>query len=92
MKYDHATTLLRDVLNWFPVLFESSLRSVYWSTSRFMGLRLGICTTTVRRPIHPLRCYDFDRRDLLVRQMKSSLVTAPSHLLAPDAGTDFLLT
>src|SRR6218665_900624 len=44
-------------------LFESSLRSAYWSTSRFMGPRLGICTTIVRRRrIRPLRVYDFDRR------------------------------
>src|SRR6218665_3965944 len=28
-------------------LFESSLRSAYWSTSRFMGPRLGICATIV---------------------------------------------
>src|SRR6218665_178498 len=29
-------------------LFESSLRSVYWSTSRFIGPRLGIFPTIVR--------------------------------------------
>ena len=33
-----------------------------WSTSRFMGQRLGICATIVRRRIRPLRGYDFDRR------------------------------
>src|SRR6218665_1886677 len=44
-------------------LFESRLRSAYWSTSRFMGPRLGICATIiVRRHIRPLRVYDFDRR------------------------------
>src|SRR6218665_502555 len=43
-------------------LFELSLRSAYWSTSRFMGPRLGICATIVRRRIRPLRVYDFDRR------------------------------
>jgi len=43
-------------------LSESSLRSVYWSTSRLMGQRLGICATTVRRRIHPLRGYNFDQR------------------------------
>src|SRR6218665_3617599 len=43
-------------------LFESSLRSAYWSTSRFMGPRLGICATIVWRRICPLRVYDFDRR------------------------------
>jgi len=37
-----------------------SLKSVCWSTSRFMGLRLGICATTVRRRIHPLQGCDFD--------------------------------
>ena len=52
----------------FP--FESSLRSVYWSTSRFMELRLGICATIVRWRIRPLRVYDFDRR-INVRRMKT---------------------
>src|SRR6218665_1280024 len=36
-------------------LFTSSLRSVCWCTSRFMGLRLGTCASIVRRRIHPLR-------------------------------------
>src|SRR6218665_1664306 len=36
----------------FP--FTSSLKSVCWSISRFMGLHLGICATTVRKCIHPL--------------------------------------
>src|SRR6218665_575948 len=35
-------------------LFASSLRSVCWCTSRFMGLRLGTCASIVRRRIHPL--------------------------------------
>src|SRR6218665_3762389 len=43
-------------------LFKSSLRSAYWSVSRFMGPRLGICATFVIRRIRPLRVYDFDRR------------------------------
>src|SRR6218665_1111998 len=44
----------------FP--FELSSRSDYWSTSRFMGQRLGICATIVKSRIRPLRVYDFDRR------------------------------
>ena len=44
----------------FP--FEWSSRSACWSTSRFMGQRLGICMTIVRRRIRPLRGYDFDQR------------------------------
>src|SRR6218665_1136644 len=36
-------------------LFASSLRSVCWCTSRFMGLHLGTCASIVRRRIHPLR-------------------------------------
>src|SRR6218665_1786987 len=44
----------------FP--FESSSRSACWCTSRFIGQRLGICATIVRRRICPLRGYDFDRR------------------------------
>src|SRR6218665_3203884 len=46
----------------FQFPFELSLRSACWSTSRFMGQRLGICATIVRRRIRPLRGYDFDRR------------------------------
>src|SRR6218665_413486 len=44
--------------------FASCLKSVCWSTSRFMELRLGIYiyAATVRRRIHPLRGCDFDRR------------------------------
>src|SRR6218665_4099610 len=49
-KYDHVTPFLP---------FESSSRSACWSTSRFMGQRLGICATIVRRRIRPLRGYDF---------------------------------
>src|SRR6218665_1223748 len=37
-----------------------------------------------------LRLRSMDKCDLLVRRMKT-LVTAPSQLLAPDAGTNFLL-
>ena len=57
-------------------LFGSSLRSAYWSTSRFSGPRLGICATIVRRRIRPLRVYDFDLRInaiflIIVRRMKT---------------------
>src|SRR6218665_2593009 len=57
-------------------LFGSSLRSAYWSTSRFIVSRLGICATIVRRRIRPLRVYDFDPRVnaiflIIVRRMKT---------------------
>src|SRR6218665_594012 len=71
-------------------LFESNLRSAYWSTSHFMGPCLGICATIVRRRIHPLRVYDFDRRInaiFLQDGGRLGLVTAPSQLLALN---DFL--
>src|SRR6218665_2769292 len=65
-KYDHVTPILRDVLHWLLVPFELSSRSACWSTSRFMGRRLGICATIVRRRIRPLRGYDFDRRIIAI--------------------------
>src|SRR6218665_3687364 len=46
----------------FQFHFESSSRSACWSTSRFLGQRLGICATIVRTRIRPLWGYDFDRR------------------------------
>src|SRR6218665_512457 len=61
-KYDHVTPLLRDVYTGSQFRFESSSRSACWYTSRFMGQRLGICATIVRRRIRPLRGYDSDRR------------------------------
>ena len=57
-KYDHTTPLLRHSVMFYTgsqFLFASSLRSVCWCTSRFMGLCLGTCASTVKRRIHPLR-------------------------------------
>src|SRR6218665_3035680 len=77
----------------FQFPFELSSRSACWSTSRFMGQCLGICATIVRRRIRPLRGYDFERRinAIFLLDGRLGLVTAPSQLLAPDAGTSFLL-
>src|SRR6218665_1627090 len=78
----------------FQFPFELNSRSACWSTSRFKGQRLGICATIVRRRIRPLRGYDFDRRIIatfLLDGRRLGLVTEPSQLLAPDAGTSFLL-
>src|SRR6218665_3273557 len=64
----------------FQFPFELSSRSACWSTSRFMGRRLGICATIVRRRIRPLRGYDFDRQIItifLLDGRRLGLVTAP---------------
>src|SRR6218665_2721727 len=63
-KYDHVAPLVLDGLQYTgsKFLFESSLRSAYWSTNRFMGPRLGFCATIVRRRIRPNPVNDFDRR------------------------------
>src|SRR6218665_104422 len=51
-------------------LFESSLRSAYWSTSRFMGPHLGICKET-HSSASGLRLRTTDKCDLLVRRMET---------------------
>src|SRR6218665_2279646 len=48
----HRSSVMFYTGSQFP--FESSSRSACWSTSRFMGQRLGICATIVRRRIRPL--------------------------------------
>src|SRR6218665_4030942 len=94
---ENTTTLRRSSVMFytgFQFPFELSSRSACWSTSRFMGQRLGICATIVRRRIRLLRGYDFDRRInaiFLYDGRRLGLVTAPSQLLAQDAGTIFLL-
>src|SRR6218665_2716718 len=56
-------------------LFELSSRSACWSTSRFMGQRLGIFATIVLKETHSsasgLRLRSTDKCDLLVRRMKT---------------------
>src|SRR6218665_3675662 len=51
-------------------LFESSLRSAYWSTSRFIGPCLAICATIVRRRIRPLRVYDFGTQKCFLKDSR----------------------
>ena len=84
-NYDHVTPLLRDVHTGSQFPFESSSRSVCWSTSCFVGQRLGICATIVRRRILPLR--STDKCDLLVRRMKTRF----GDRAFSAAGTNFLL-
>src|SRR6218665_3911047 len=90
IKYDRITALLRDVLHWLPVPLHVEFKICLLVYKSLHGAAHGYlreyCKETHLSALE-LRLRSTDKCDLHVRRMK----TAPSQLLAPDPGTDFLL-